>query len=400
MRDEVILVTGGAGFIGSALVRHLIFETEASVLNVDALTYAANLSNVAAVANHQRYRFEQVDICSAPELARIFARYVPTAVVHLAAETHVDRSIDDPVRFVETNVLGTATLLRVAYDHWRVLTPAQRARFRFLHVSTDEVYGSLEESGAFSEEAPYRPNSPYAASKAGADHLARAWHKTYGLPVLISNCSNNFGPYQFPEKFIPLLVINGLEGRPMPIYGRGENVRDWLFVEDHARALLRILRLGRIGECYNIGAGNELRNIEVAHLICDLLNEQPLGGRKGRRELITFVEDRPGHDARYAIDGGKIRDELGWSPQASFADALRGTVAWYCENERWWHPLRAVAAQRLGLAVSGPTSRPPGKSRMEVCDSTKESSHSGSLSREEETLASSARDHRVETECD
>jgi dTDP-glucose 4,6-dehydratase len=349
MRDEVILVTGGAGFIGSALVRYLISETEASVINLDALTYAANLRNVAAVADHARYRFEQVDIRSAGELGRVFARYRPTAVVHLAAESHVDRSIDDPLNFVETNVLGTATLLRAACNHWRALPAAEKSRFRFLHVSTDEVYGSLEESGAFAEDAPYCPNSPYAASKAGADHLARAWNRTYGLPVLISNCSNNFGPYQFPEKLIPLLIINGLEGRPMPIYGRGENVRDWLFVDDHARSLLAILRGGRVGECYNIGAGNELRNIEVARMICDLLDERD-GARKRRRDLITFVPDRPGHDARYAIDGRKLREELGWAPQASFAEALSATVAWYCANEGWWAPLRGAAAQRLGLA--------------------------------------------------
>jgi dTDP-glucose 4,6-dehydratase len=272
-------------------------------------------------------------------------------VVHLAAETHVDRSIDDPLKFVETNVLGTATLLRAAYNHWRALAPAEKAHFRFVHVSTDEVYGSLGEGGAFTEDAPYRPNSPYAASKAGADHLARAWHKTYGLPVLISNSSNNFGPYQFPEKLIPLLIINGLEGRPMPIYGRGENVRDWLFVEDHARALAAILRAGRVGECYNIGAGNELRNIEVARLICDFLDEQPLCRGKGRRDLITFVADRPGHDARYAIDGRKLRDELGWTPQETFPEALGRTVAWYCANQPWWQPLRAAAVQRLGLAL-------------------------------------------------
>jgi len=349
MRREVIIVTGGAGFIGSALVRHLISETEAHVINLDALTYAANLRNVAAVTDHERYRFEQVDIRSAPELARVVAHYQPTAVVHLAAETHVDRSIDDPVKFVDTNVVGTATLLHAAYNYWRALAPAEKAHFRFLHVSTDEVYGSLGESGAFTEDSPYRPNSPYAASKAGADHLARAYWKTYGLPVLISNCSNNFGPYQFPEKLIPLLIINGLEGRPMPIYGRGENIRDWLFVEDHASALVAILRAGRIGECYNIGAGNELRNIEIARLICELLDEQALCGRTGRADLITFVVDRPGHDARYAIDGRKLCEELGWLPQAGFTEALRATVAWYCANKAWWQPLRAAATQRLGL---------------------------------------------------
>jgi dTDP-glucose 4,6-dehydratase len=353
MRGEMVLVTGGAGFIGSALVRHLVAETQASVVNLDALTYAANPANVAVVAEHPRYAFEHVDIRSASELARVFARYRPGAVVHLAAETHVDRSIDDPLQFVETNVLGTATLLRTAHTYWRALGPAEKARFRFLHASTDEVYGSLEDSGAFAEDSPYRPNSPYAASKAGADHLARAWHRTYGLPVLISNCSNNFGPYQFPEKLIPLLIINGLERRPIPIYGRGENVRDWLFVEDHARALMLILSRGRVGECYNIGGGNELRNVEVARMICDLLDERDRARKdahKPRRDLITFVADRPGHDARYAIDGRKLREELGWKPEGSFTECLRATVAWYCANEAWWHPLRAVAAERLGLA--------------------------------------------------
>jgi dTDP-glucose 4,6-dehydratase len=351
MSKDVIMVTGGAGFIGSALVRHLIRETDARVLNIDALTYAANLGNVAEVESNARYRFERIDISDAPRTEQMFARYRPSAVVHLAAESHVDRSIDDPMPFVQTNVVGTATLLRAACGYWRALSPAEKGRFRFLHVSTDEVYGSIDGNGCCAEDAPYRPNSPYAASKAAADHLIRAWHKTYGLPAIITNCSNNFGPYQFPEKLIPLMIINGLEGRPMPLYGRGENIRDWLFVEDHARALATILRQGRPGECYNVGAANERRNIDVAQMICDLLDElapRLLGGRR-RRELITFVADRPGHDARYAIDGHKLRAELGWQPQQGFEAALGATVEWYLANEAWWGPLRETALRRVGL---------------------------------------------------
>jgi dTDP-glucose 4,6-dehydratase len=352
MDNQRLLVTGGAGFIGSAVIRHLIRATDASVVNVDALTYAANLRNLCEVERNRRYRFEQVDICSATEIARLFDHHRPTAVLHLAAETHVDRSIDDPLVFVQTNVLGTATLLRAACRYWRSLPPAGQARFRFLHVSTDEVYGSLEGAHLFTEASPYRPNSPYAASKAGADHLVRAWHKTYGLPTIISNSSNNFGPYQFPEKLVPLMIINALEGRAMPLYGRGENVRDWLFVEDHARALSMILDDGRIGECYNMGGGNELRNVDVAAMICDLLDERskPLPGHRPRRELITFVADRPGHDLRYALDARKLHEELGWRPQETFATALRRTVEWYLANEAWWNPLRTAALERLGIA--------------------------------------------------
>ena len=352
MSKATILVTGGAGFIGSAVIRHLIRETQADVVNLDSLTYAANLANLTEVAGNPRYHFEQVDICQAAEVERTFRSHRPTAVLHIAAETHVDRSIDDPLVFVETNVVGTATLLHVACRYWRALAPAEKARFRFHHVSTDEVYGSLGPTDLFTESTPYQPNSPYAASKAGADHLVRAWHQTYGLPTIISNCSNNFGPYQFPEKLIPLMIINGLEGRPMPIYGRGENIRDWLFVEDHARALAMILRDGRIGECYNVGASHEVRNIDVAGMICDLLDElaQPLPGRGSRREMITFVADRPGHDTRYGIDARKVRDELGWSPRETFESALRRTIAWYIANEAWWSPLRTAATKRLGLA--------------------------------------------------
>jgi dTDP-glucose 4,6-dehydratase len=352
MSEPTILVTGGAGFIGSAAIRHLIAETAADIVNLDSLTYAANLGNLADVARDRRYRFEQVDICHARAVERVFGECRPTAVLHIAAETHVDRSIDDPLLFVQTNVLGTATLLQAAYRYWLALPPAEQTRFRFHHVSTDEVYGSLGLADRFSESSPYQPNSPYAASKAAADHLVRAWHKTYGLPVIISNCSNNFGPYQFPEKFIPLMIIRGLEGQPMPVYGRGDNIRDWLYVEDHARALSLILRAGRVGECYNVGADNEVRNIDLAVMICDLLDAlaQPLPGRRPRRELITFVADRPGHDARYAIDARKIRAELNWSAHHTFEGAMRRTVEWYLANEAWWSPLRIAATKRLGLA--------------------------------------------------
>jgi dTDP-glucose 4,6-dehydratase len=352
MSRSVILVTGGAGFIGSALVRLLIRESDASVVNLDALTYAANLANVAEVDGNPRYRFEQADICCAASVQRVFDEHRPTAVVHIAAETHVDRSIDDPLVFVQTNVLGTATLLQAACHYWRTLVPGDKARFRFHHVSTDEVYGTLGETGSFDESSCYQPNSPYAASKAGADHLVRAWHKTYGLPIVISNCSNNFGPFQFPEKFIPLMIINALEGRPMPIYGRGENVRDWLYVEDHARALETIMRAGRPGDCYNVGGNNEMRNVDVAALICDVVDEvaRPLPGGNPRRQLLTFVADRPGHDLRYAIDARKIGRELGWRPRETFESALRWTVQWYLSNEGWWRPLRSATVKRLGLA--------------------------------------------------
>lgn len=353
MNNELILVTGGAGFIGSAVIRHLIRDTAASVVNVDCLTYAANLANLAAVPDGNRYSLEQTDVCCADAVERIFKQYRPTAIIHMAAETHVDRSIDDPLLFVQTNVLGTAVLLRAACRYWRALPAAEKARFRFLHVSTDEVYGSLGHTGAFAENSPYQPTSPYAASKAGADHLVHAWHKTYGLPTIISNCSNNFGPYQFPEKLIPLLIINGLEGRPMPLYGRGENVRDWLFVEDHARALSTLLRGGRVGECYNVGGNNERRNVDVAAMVCDLLDDLagPLPGKRPRRELITFVSDRPGHDLRYALDGRKLMHELDWKPRAAFETALQQTIAWYLANETWWAPLRDAALNRVGLAV-------------------------------------------------
>jgi len=351
MARRLLLVTGGAGFIGSAMTRYLLDETDVAVVNVDALTYAADLRNLSKVEHDPRYRFERVDIRSASDMRRMFEQHRPTAVLHFAAESHVDRSINNPLVFVETNVLGTATLLQAACRHWRALPPAEQAQFRFLHVSTDEVYGSVEVKSACTEDSPYRPNSPYAASKAAADHLVRAWHKTYDLPAIISNCTNNFGPYQFPEKLIPLMIINALEGRPMPVYGRGENIRDWLFVEDHARALWVILNKGRIGECYNVGGGNELRNIDLVTMICDLLDEQDrqMPQRKSRRELITFVADRPGHDLRYALNIRKLNNELGWQPKQTFETALRETVDWYLANEAWWSPLRAAARERLGF---------------------------------------------------
>jgi dTDP-glucose 4,6-dehydratase len=351
--NHTIIVTGGAGFIGSAVIRHLIANTDANVVNVDKLTYAANLSNVAPVANSQRYYFVRADICDRSAMESVFAKYKPSAVMHLAAESHVDRSIDGPMEFVQTNVVGTATLLNVALSFWRSLSTSERQRFRFHHVSTDEVYGSLGPTGLFTEQTAYQPNSPYSASKAASDHLVRAWYHTFGLPTLTSNCSNNYGPYHFPEKLIPLMILNGLEGAPLPVYGRGENVRDWLFVEDHAQALCTICSRGQVGETYNVGGHNEMRNIEVVEMICDLLDERasPLARGRKRRDLIEFVTDRPGHDARYAIDASKVERELGWKPVESFQTGLRRTVAWYLENEDWWRPLRDVAAQRRGVAV-------------------------------------------------
>jgi dTDP-glucose 4,6-dehydratase len=346
-----ILVTGGAGFIGSAVVRQLIGETDATVVNIDKLTYAANLDNLAEVRNSARYRFERADICDRAAMDRVFAQHRPTAVMHLAAESHVDRSIEGPMAFVQTNVVGTAALLIAATEYWRHLPSDARDAFRFHHVSTDEVYGSLGATGLFTETTPYQPNSPYSASKAGSDHLVRAWHHTFGLPTVTSNCSNNYGPYQFAEKLIPLVILNGLEGRPLPVYGRGENVRDWLFVDDHARALHAIVSRGAVGETYNVGGYNEMRNIEVVERICDLLDEfaPPLPGRRSRRDLISFVADRPGHDARYAIDASKVTRELGWRPRETFGSGLRRTVEWYLANEHWWRPLRDDATARRGL---------------------------------------------------
>lgn len=351
-----LLITGGAGFIGSAVIRHLLAETDADVINVDKLTYAANLETLAAVADSPRYRFEQVDICDRRAMDRLFKRYRPDAVMHLAAETHVDRSLDTPAEFIHTNIIGTYTLLEASLDFWRNLPAGDRRRFRFHHVSTDEVYGSLGEAGLFTEESAYRPNSPYSASKASADHLVRAWHKTFGLPVVVSNCSNNYGPFQFPEKLIPLMTLNALQRKPLPVYGRGFNVRDWLYVEDHARALATVATRGTIGETYNVGGGNEVRNIDVVEMICDLVDEiAPKAGAGPRRNLITFVEDRPGHDQRYAIDASKLTRDLGWTPRETFDTGLRKTVGWYIANRAWWERLRQrYDGRRLGLG--GPRS--------------------------------------------
>jgi len=348
-----ILVTGGAGFIGSAVVRRLIHETPATVVNLDNLSYAGNLANVAEVATDPHYRFVKADIRDGAALARIFTEYRPDAVLHLAAETHVDRSIDGPRAFVETNVLGTCSLLQATLAHWQALPAAAREGFRFLHVSTDEVYGSLGPTGAFSETTPYQPNSPYSASKAGSDHLVRAWHHTYGLPVVVTNCSNNYGPYQFPEKLIPVLVLKALAGEPLPIYGAGDNVRDWLYVEDHAEALQAVLENGRVGETYNIGGRSERSNLELARAVCTLLDELlPDSPHRPHARLITFVDDRPGHDKRYAIDGSKIERELGWRPGVTFEAGLRRTVAWYLANCAWCAGARrkGYRGERLGLA--------------------------------------------------
>ena len=331
-RATTLLITGGAGFIGSAVIRYILRHTAHRVVNVDKLTYAGNLAAVAEVSSDPRYAFERIDICDAHAMRRVFAQYRPAAVMHLAAESHVDRSIEGPAPFISTNIVGTYTLLEVAREYWSSLDDAGRTAFRFHHVSTDEVYGDLDGSDAlFTEDTPYAPSSPYSASKAAADHLVRAWHRTYGLPVLITNCSNNYGPYQYPEKLIPLVIRNALAGRPLPVYGRGDQVRDWLYVEDHPRALYAVLTRGRVGETYNIGGHNEQRNIDVVRQICALLEElapdKPAGVRR-YEDLITFVPDRPGHDRRYAIDASKIARELGWVPQETFESGLRKTVQW------------------------------------------------------------------------
>lgn len=351
--SKVVLVTGGAGFIGSAVVRYLIEATDCRVVVVDALTYAGNLESLAPVASSERFRFMRANIVERASLRAIFDATSPDLVMHLAAESHVDRSIDGPWPFVETNVVGTFNLLQAALDHWQGLDPARRNDFRFLHVSTDEVFGSLGPEGAFHEESPYRPNSPYSASKAGADHLARAWHHTYGLPTLITSCSNNYGPYHFPEKLIPLCILNALEGKPLPVYGSGANVRDWLYVDDHARALHATLMHGVPGRCYTIGGRGERRNIEVVREICVLLDEMAPNPTIGPREkLITFVPDRPGHDLRYAIDPSCAERDLGWRAEETFQTGLRKTVRWFLDNRAWWERVRngAYRGERLGLA--------------------------------------------------
>ena len=342
-----LLVTGGAGFIGSAVVRLAVARGQ-EVVNLDALTYAACLDNVASVAGSQLYSFEQADIRDRAALDRVFARHLPDAVMHLAAESHVDRSIDGPADFIDTNITGTFNLLEAARAHWQ--RAGRPAGFRFHHISTDEVFGSLGPEGQFTEASPYDPRSPYSASKAASDHLVRAWAETYGLPVVMTNCSNNYGPFHFPEKLIPVVILNALAGRPIPVYGKGENIRDWLYVEDHADALLTVLAKGAVGCRYNIGGENEARNIDLVQMICTLLDEMHPHGAP-HAQLISFVTDRPGHDARYAIDPTRIRQELGWRPSVTLDEGLRRTVRWYLDNEAWWRPLQARygVGQRLGV---------------------------------------------------
>ncbi len=346
------LITGGAGFIGSAVVRHLVRETDHDVCVVDKLTYAGNLRSLDPAANNPRYSFVQADIADAAKIAHIFAGYQPDVVMHLAAESHVDRSIDSPAAFIQTNILGTYVLLETALAYWRGLPGAKQAAFRFHHISTDEVFGSLEADGCFTETTAYDPRSPYSASKAASDHLVRSWYHTYGLPVLITNCSNNYGPYHFPEKLIPLTILNGLEGRKLPVYGTGSNVRDWLYVEDHAQALLTVIRSGRLGATYCIGGRSERTNLEVVKAICTLLDELVPNKTIGCREtLITFVADRPAHDLRYAIDPTRISTELGWQPRETFETGLRKTVEWYLANPSWWQRVRrsVYGGERLGV---------------------------------------------------
>ncbi len=331
-----ILVTGGAGFIGSAVIRRALAGGAHDVLNVDKLTYAGNLESLTDVAKNPRYKFEQADICDRERIKRIFAEHRPDAVMHLAAESHVDRSIDGPSEFIQTNIVGTYSLLEEARAYFADLPDARKQTFRFLHVSTDEVFGSLGAGGFFTEKTSYAPNSPYSASKAASDHLVRAWHHTYGLPVVATNCSNNYGPYQFPEKLIPLVTLNALEGKPLPVYGKGDNVRDWLFVDDHADALLLVLAKGKIGETYNVGGHNEQKNLSVVETICDLLDEIAPTGKDSRRRLITFVKDRPGHDQRYAIDASKIQRELGFKPKETFTTGMKKTIEWYVANSAGW----------------------------------------------------------------
>ena len=351
-----ILVTGGAGFIGSALIRHLLQHTEHQVLNLDKLTYAGNLESLASVADSPRYSLLHADIGDSARVSQALASFRPDAVMHLAAESHVDRSIDGPADFIQTNIVGTYALLEAVRAYWLQLDAAQRQAFRFHHISTDEVYGDLHGSQElFREDTPYAPSSPYSASKAASDHLVRAWQRTYGLPVLITNCSNNYGPFHFPEKLIPLVILNALEGKPLPVYGDGAQVRDWLYVEDHARALLEVVSRGQVGETYNIGGHNEQKNIEVVRAICALLEEmapdKPAGVAR-YEDLIRFVSDRPGHDQRYAIDAGKIQRELGWTPQESFASGLRKTVRWYLDNLDWCRHVQDGSYQRQRLGVN------------------------------------------------
>ncbi|OSN06938.1 dTDP-glucose 4,6-dehydratase [Lonsdalea iberica] len=350
-----ILVTGGAGFIGSAVVRHIISNTSDAVINVDKLTYAGNLESLTDVEDHERYAFVQADICDRAALDDIFQSHRPDAVMHLAAESHVDRSIDGPAAFIETNIVGTYTLLEAARAYWLSLNEAEKSRFRFHHISTDEVYGDLEGvDDLFTETTSYAPSSPYSASKASSDHLVRAWQRTYGLPTIVTNCSNNYGPYHFPEKLIPLIILNALEGKPLPVYGNGMQIRDWLFVEDHARALYTVVTTGEVGETYNIGGHNEKANIDVVKTICALLEERvpkKPDGVSQYQDLITYVKDRPGHDVRYAIDASKIARELGWKPQETFESGIRKTVEWYLTHREWWSRVQdgSYARERLGM---------------------------------------------------
>lgn len=347
---KTFFVTGGAGFIGSAVVRHLINDTNHRVVNIDKLTYAGNLQSLAAVAGSERYYFAQADICDAAAMAALFQQYQPDVVMHLAAESHVDRSIDGPGEFIQTNVVGTYTLLEAARSYYSTLSAAQQTAFRFHHISTDEVYGDLHGTDdLFTETTPYAPSSPYSASKAASDHLVRAWLRTFGLPTVVTNCSNNYGPFHFPEKLIPLMILNALSGKALPVYGDGKQIRDWLFVEDHARALVTVATQGVVGETYNIGGHNEKQNIEVVHLLCELLEElapeKPAGVAR-YQDLITYVTDRPGHDVRYAIDASKIARELGWLPQETFETGLRKTVQWYLNNQAWWQAIRDGSYQQ------------------------------------------------------
>ena len=348
-----IFVTGGAGFIGSALVRHLIENTDHDVLNFDKLTYAGTLSTVEHVSDNSRYQFVQGDICDAGAVHVAIAEFRPDVVTHLAAESHVDRSIDGPGAFVQTNVVGTYTMLTEARAYWRSLDESSRQAFRFHHISTDEVYGSLEETGLFTEETPYDPRSPYSASKAGSDHLVSAWGHTFGLPVLITNCSNNYGPYHFPEKLIPLMIVKALAGKPLPVYGKGDQVRDWLYVEDHVRALQVVFENGVPGRTYNVGGNNEKQNIEVVNAVCSILDRlRPRGDGRSYAVQIVSVADRPGHDKRYAIDASRIRDELDWAPTETFETGIEKTIAWYLANESWWRPLVVdQAAERRGIVL-------------------------------------------------